>query len=165
MRVLAPLILLVPLSTVAATKTAAKPKADFCAPVKSLVAMAEKNDGFKGARGEIVVKDGGSKPNAWISKTVVPGAKCWVLAGGAMAECDFPAADTLGDLDTRLRSCATADWKDRSGGGKTIYGKGKAGISLEIFAPDASAMGEKPRPRLTIFAPPSADDGADLLGD
>ena len=137
----------------------------FCAPVKNLVAMAAKNDGFKAARGQVVAKDGTGNANAWLSKIGVPGAKCWILNGGGMAQCDFAPADSLGGLDGKLKSCAANGWQDHSSAGKTIFGVGKAGVSLELFTPDASAKGEKTRPRLTVFAPPSEDDGADLLGD
>lgn len=158
-----------------ASASSAKPAAkggDLCGTVKKLVAAADKADGFTSVRGEVSAKDPSGAANAWSSKITVPGAqKCWVLAMGALVECDFAGGNEKAgwqDLDAKVHSCLKGkDWKDSSlgfganGGPKTALAKGKTAVTVEIVPAE---KGERAHPRLTVFQPQS-DDGSGLLDD
>ena len=149
------------------------PKSDLCTGLKKLVTAADKGDGFSTNRGEVSAKDPSGSANAWVSKIQLAGAeKCWVLAGGAMVECDFAGGNEkagYSGVEQKVHACLKGtEWKDSSigfganGGPRTALAKGKTSVTVEIVP---AAKGDRAHPRLTVFQPAKDDDGTGLLDD
>lgn len=148
-------------------------KVSFCGTLGELVDAADKADGFSGARGEKVAADPAGNPNAWLSTVKVSGAaNCWVLAGGAIVECDWTGANEKSEyksLDAKVHGCLKGPaWKDASigfganGGPKTTLSRGKTVVAVEIVK---AQKGTRAHARLTVFQPIDDDAMGGLLDD